>query len=249
MKVKCEYCGSYIDETAEKCESCGAVNLHQMRSGDGVPKTIAELLAFAHSKNLPLQDMRFFIGEDYREPRAFGIYKDEGSGNFVVYKNKSDGSRIIRYQGTDEAYAVNELYQKMRSEVMEQKAKGPAKKMGKVPTAEDHAKYSQIPKGAKRKTHNKNRIGLIIFVVVAIIGIALSVAGFGDSSSSSYSDNSYTYEDSYDSDGSYDSNYDSNYDSGGSTYDSWADDWDDDDLDWSSGDSWDSGGSDWDSDW
>ncbi len=52
MKVKCEYCGAHIDRTAEKCENCGAVNLHQMRSGDSVPKTIEELLAFAKEKNL-----------------------------------------------------------------------------------------------------------------------------------------------------------------------------------------------------
>ena len=46
--------------------------------------------------------MRFFIGEDFREARAFGIYK-AGENRFVVYKNKSDGSRAVRYDGPDEA--------------------------------------------------------------------------------------------------------------------------------------------------
>ena len=64
--------------------------------------------------------MRFFVGVDYKEPRAFGIYK-EPNGNCVVYKNKADGSRAIRYQGADEAYAVNEIYQKMRAELLERK--------------------------------------------------------------------------------------------------------------------------------
>ena len=82
------------------------------------PRTIKELRAFCAEKGMPLEKMRFFIGEDYREPRAFGIYRDE-NGEFVVYKNKDDGSRAIRYQGPDEAYAVNELYEKLRAEVSE----------------------------------------------------------------------------------------------------------------------------------
>ncbi|MCH5286351.1 MAG: hypothetical protein J1E43_02925 [Christensenellaceae bacterium] len=80
------------------------------------PKTIEELKAFCAEKGMPLERMRFFIGEDCREPRAFGIYRDE-NGDCVVYKNKDDGSRAVRYQGPDEAYAVNELYEKLKSEV------------------------------------------------------------------------------------------------------------------------------------
>lgn len=53
---------------------------------------------------------------DFRQPKAFGIYKDS-DGNFVVYKNKGDGTRAERYRGKDEAYAVNEIYQKLRSEI------------------------------------------------------------------------------------------------------------------------------------
>ena len=50
----------------------------------------------------------FFLGQDIREPRAFGIYQD-ADGLFVVYKNKANGERAVRYRGRDEAYAVNEL--------------------------------------------------------------------------------------------------------------------------------------------
>ena len=39
MKVKCDYCGSFIEDTDETCPNCGAVNSHLMRSADGVPKT------------------------------------------------------------------------------------------------------------------------------------------------------------------------------------------------------------------
>ena len=72
--------------------------------------------------NLPLEEMRTFIGEDYKGAKAFGIYKDETDGTFVVYKNKEDGTRAVRYKGSDEAYAVNELYQKMKERVAVQKA-------------------------------------------------------------------------------------------------------------------------------
>lgn len=120
MRSKCEYCGSYVESTEENCPNCGAVNPNHQRNASGVPQTMEELKDFCARHNLPLEQMRFFIGEDYKKPKAFGIYQD-ADGNFVVYKNKSDGSRAIRYKGTDEAYAVHELYLKMQSEVQKQK--------------------------------------------------------------------------------------------------------------------------------
>lgn len=88
-----------------------------------MPSTIEELKAFCLSKNMPLERMRFFIGEDYRGAKAFGIYQDE-QGKFVVYKNKADGSRVVRYHGQDEAYAVRELYLKLQSEVQLRRESG-----------------------------------------------------------------------------------------------------------------------------
>ena len=168
MKVKCEYCDNFIDDTEEVCPLCGAPNEHMVRSGIGVPKTIEELRAFAESKNLPLRQMRFFLGEDIREPRAFGIYKDEG-GNCIVYKNKSDGSRVIRYRGEDEAYAVNELYQKMRTEVTEQKAKRgiyPVKRSAAPPFGASSARTVD-PAAALKK-----RKGCLIAIVIALLVLA-----------------------------------------------------------------------------
>lgn len=120
MRSKCEYCGSYVESTEENCPNCGAVNPNHQRNASGVPQTLEELKDFCARHNLPLEQMRFFIGEDYKKPKAFGIYQD-ADGNFVVYKNKADGSRAIRYKGTDEAYAVNEIYLKLQSEVQKQK--------------------------------------------------------------------------------------------------------------------------------
>ena len=86
------------------------------------PSTIEELKQWYISKRLPDEDItRFFIGKDYKEAKAFGIYQDEVTGNFIVYKNKSDGSRSIRYEGQNQAFAVNELYKKLKSEIYNQK--------------------------------------------------------------------------------------------------------------------------------
>ena len=123
MKIKCEYCGSMFDDTLEKCPSCGAPNQSVRRSTADQPTTIEGLKEWYESKGLPPEEVtRFFIGKDIREAKAFGIYKDDASGNFIVYKNKADGSRAVRYEGTDEAYAVNELHTRLKQEILEQKA-------------------------------------------------------------------------------------------------------------------------------
>lgn len=121
MKIKCSYCDSYINDTCENCPNCGAVNDHMQRAVSGTPKTIAELDAWYKARKLPSSEVtRFFIGVNYTGRRAFGIYEEQGE--FIVYKNKDDGTRAIRYRGTDEAYAVNELYLKLKSEILNQKA-------------------------------------------------------------------------------------------------------------------------------
>lgn len=121
MEIKCEYCGSYISEKDEFCKQCGAVNANFKRSTDGTPKTIEELKAWYMQKNLPPEETtRFFIGKNYKGARAFGIYEE--NGEYIVYKNKDDGSRAVRYKGKDEAYAVNELFLKLKSEILNQKA-------------------------------------------------------------------------------------------------------------------------------
>jgi len=110
----CENCGKPLPEGATFCPACGHEQTADIKLTK-IPETIEELKAFCASHNMPLEKMRFFIGEDYRGARAFGIYKDD-EGKCVVYKNKSDGSRAIRYEGPDEAHAVREIYEKLKSE-------------------------------------------------------------------------------------------------------------------------------------
>lgn len=244
MEVKCEYCGSMIPDDVPSCPNCGAPNENMHRAADGTPKTIAELKAWYKKMNLPPAEVtRFFIGENYLGPRAYGIYKDRD--NYIVYKNKADGTKVIRYKGKDEDYAVNELYLKLKAEILHQKEGQSARP--------SHTNYNpQVPKSTPRRAWR-------VIIIIAAIVLALMVFSrcslffpyFSSGSSDSYWHNYDTndnYYDSYSYGNDYSYDYGNSYDSYDS-YDSWDSDWDSD-YSWDSNDSWDSDwGSDWDSDW
>lgn len=84
-------------------------------------QSIEELKQKCAEKNMPLEKMRFFIGENRKEPKCFGVYQDENTGNWVVYKNKADGTRAVRYEGPDEARAAQEIWNKIGDEVKHRK--------------------------------------------------------------------------------------------------------------------------------
>lgn len=122
MQIQCRYCGNYISDTESKCPFCGATNEDLNRTTYDTPRTIEELKAWYVARKLPPYEItRFFIGENRSESRCFGIYLDS-KGDYVVYKNKADGTRAVRYAGKDEAYAVNEIYTKLKDEILNQKA-------------------------------------------------------------------------------------------------------------------------------
>ena len=79
-------------------------------------RTIEDLLNAADKYQMPLEKMRFFINQDCKEPSCFGLYQAE-DGDFVVYKNKSNGQRAVRYKGPNEKKAVNEIWDKITEEV------------------------------------------------------------------------------------------------------------------------------------
>lgn len=181
MKIKCDYCGNYIEDYEEKCPSCGSVNKNMTRVADGIPKTIEELQSFCKERQLPLEKMRFFIGEDHKGARAFGIYRDS-KGDFVVYKNKADGQRAVRYEGRDEAYAVNEIYQKLKTEILNQSEKqhiskkNESAKRSRRVSSKESKKYSSKDRSKVKSGNNDDKltnaiiIGILIFIVVLLVG-------------------------------------------------------------------------------
>lgn len=172
MKITCEFCGGLFDDTLTHCPNCGGVNKNVRRSTADQPTTIEELAKWYADRGLPpYETTRFFIGIDYKKPRAFGIYKD--GDKFIVYKNKDNGSRAVRYEGTDEAYAVNELFQRLKQEIVEQKAlqvsKASASSGTDVESREEiHAKAVK----ARRKILRR-----ILTTLVVIYGGYLILAG------------------------------------------------------------------------
>lgn len=239
MKIYCTYCGNPMNDYDETCDKCGAANQHLRRTSPDQPTTIEELKEWYKEHNLPGEDItRFFIGKNYSGARAFGIYHD--GGKFVVYKNKNDGTRVIRYEGNDEAYAVNEIYQKLREEMINQKEIA-ARSSNDSSTNNSNYYRSQYTTDKRSGGGlDSTAVAYIVFTVFVILILAVFVSftsGSGKSSGSSYHHTSYYYDDDdYDYD-SYRYNKSSNsYDSSSwNSYDSW--------------DSWNSGGTDWDSDW
>ena len=253
---RCPYCGGTIRSNERYCTKCGSPNSHYIEDTARViihPKTIDELKEYCAERDMPLLRMRFFIGEDYQGAQAFGIYKDEGLDRYIVYKNKSDGSRAVRYSGPDEAYAVNEIYQKLLEE---------CRKRGINPDHSLNETYAtttnqyeprsyqykaNTSKNSSKKTGSrifKTIVLIVIIVIVARIflaGVGSCLAGnafWSSGSSGSGSGSSWSSGSSGSGSGS---SWDWGSDSGSSSWDS--------DSGSSSWDSWDSSDTSWDSDW
>ena len=251
---KCPYCGGTLRSNQRFCPSCGSENPHYTEDTANVivhPRTIDELKEYCAERDMPLLRMRFFIGEDYHGPRAFGVYKD-GNGKCIVYKNKADGSRTVRYAGPDEAHAVDEIWKKLLDECRS-RGINPDRSLNGVPTGNTYGAASQPYRSTRTTTSRRtkssrfgNTVRMILFILAMLFVLQLiMVSIFRRTGSSSTLPNSGSG-----------SGYSYDYDSGSSSGWDW-DDWDsgsswDSDDDWDSGsswDDWDSGGSDWDSDW
>lgn len=279
---KCEFCGSIITSNDSKCPNCAAANpLYVVDTKKIItdPKTIEELKEYCAERGMPLQRMRFFIGVDYKEPKAFGIFKDE-KGVVTVYKNKADGTRAVRYQGADEARGVTELYLKLLEECH---SRGIYPDGGRDVANEARAKYkAESKRNARRAKFDGFRKNFIIFGAIAVC-VLLMVFGFVSDYKHpdgyyQYNDNLYYYVGSswyyyddyycdwYSADG-YDVStlYDNSRDYYQGEDSSWATEWGAYDFENSqayydyveshssdsdsSYDSWDSSTTDWDSDW
>lgn len=264
----CPFCGAQQTQSARFCSACGreligytAPQPADMSAPDAVPKTIDELKAWYVARNLPPEETtRFFIGRNILERRAFGIYR-ETNGDVVVYKNKDDGTRAIRYRGPDEAVGVNELWLRLKQEIGSQKSRISLEK-------------SEEQKKIYRK---RCRIaGIVIALMIAAviwIGVTSPKDGYYRYNDDYYyysHDTWYVYDWYYeDWDRAYGMNsvmldslddyylssgYDSTYGTGSFLssdyyYDYVEDAWESSSSTWDSGDSWDSGSTDFSSDW
>ena len=195
----CPNCGAEVAPGGRFCPQCGSsveapepVPAKEDRPADGFnilsgeaapagqapadefanrrPATIEELRRYCAARSMPLEKMRFFIGENYQQPRAFGVYEEDG--RFTVYKNKADGSRAVRYCGPDEAYAVNELYQKLLEEchnrgIFPERYGMPGGMRGAGSDAGTNAGRS-----AGRGTRGSRRTNLVGIIVIGVIVLA-----------------------------------------------------------------------------
>ena len=181
----CEKCGALVSDGSRFCESCGApvsqsggaaVQAAPEIDGGrvGTPQTIEELLAFCERHKLPLAKMRFFIGLDYPGAKAFGIYRD-ADGQFVVYKNKADGSRAVRYRGPDEAFAVREIFEKLKSEASVQRANAISRRRSAA--AAGGGTYGKAEEASlPRQKRRPNKFLIAILALAAAITIGRTVA-------------------------------------------------------------------------
>ena len=261
---RCQYCDSTISSSEPRCPNCGAQNPNYVAETSPtvfLPQTLEELKTYCAQHGMPLLRMRFFIGEDYREPRAFGIYRD--GDDFVVYKNKSDGSRAVRYRGPDEAHAVGEIFSKLLEE---------CHKRGIYP---DGAPTKGAPSSPQKKDNARLLLHLVaLFFAFALLSSLISSCnhrkdgyyqfGTGQVYYHYGSDWYYTYDDNnagywYETSGVPVSDYEDYYlgddfdsDWGVSDFKS-SSTWDSIQESSSSSssdyDSWDSSDTDWDSDW
>lgn len=186
------------------------MNLDEIVIPEAIPKTIEELKKWYRDSGLPGEEITgFYIGKDYKFPKVFGIYLDLDSLNYIVYKNKSDGTRAIRYEGQDEEYAVKEFFTRLVQEIENQKNNQ---------YNDDQSNNDESPKS--RNHFNVKVCSILIIILLAVFGIFFEIQS---QKNTGYSD---TYYDYYDDDYDYD-DYDYDDDSS-SSWDSSSTDWDSD---------------------
>lgn len=262
---KCRYCGAVVSSEERYCQNCGAPNEGFVADSEQriyTPGTIEELKEYCAERNMPLLRMRFFIGEDQREPKAYGIYRD--GNDFIVYKNKADGQRAIRYQGPDEAHAVRELFLKLMAECRLRGISPDGSIQEKTLLRVPEKTPVRVPEKTSGRMEPSGKVSpkaLAFIAFVAIFILIYTISNFSQKfqgpdeyyysgSGSSWDDEDdfpdYYYEDDDEEDVDDDVDYyyiggddeDSDWGSSSEDTDTWADSFDSSDS-----------GDDWDSDW
>ena len=216
MERKCPNCGTYYDANDPVCPGCGK------KYTTDSPQTIEDLRAWCEARNLTPERTRFFIGINYTEPKAFGIYQND-EGNYVVYKNKADGSRAIRYEGQDEAFAVSELYDRLQQEIENQRNLSASRHIDPDSVVSRPSyEYEDLSDEQKsyepeKKKSSGDKSPIFLWLLVMVIALALRSCGTGGGSSNRGSGNKSGY---YQNDNHYDNDWDFDWDTGGTDWDS-----------------------------
>ena len=178
MKITCPYCGKLFESSNAQCPHCLAPNEHQDVApiDSAEPTTIDALKRWYIDKKLPpFEITRFFIGENVKEPRAFGIYRD--GNKVIVYKNKDNGQRAIRYQGSDEGYAVSEFLNKLKDEILHQQTigfdSGSALQDVQPESIEQSQQSVQSPVQPQRRQTSLLKKLLIFFAILLLVSMLM----------------------------------------------------------------------------
>ena len=115
-KIKCSACGAWINDTADKCSTCHAVNLFKKKIVNK-PKTIDELNIWI-SQNEDKIRYSSKENEQIGDKNKFGVYKE--NDNFIAYGVDRFGQKTILYKGNDEDYAVNIIYIRLKEDIVAQ---------------------------------------------------------------------------------------------------------------------------------
>lgn len=112
---------------------------------------------------------KFIIGNKNAYPNYYGIYKDEASGNYIVYYNEQNGITQKIYIGSSERKACNVIWNLF---------------LEKVYKSEDSLKL-QISKKFINKNHPNNikfYLKILLISVLCIVGflIVVKLIGFFD---------------------------------------------------------------------
>ena len=135
-----------------------------------IPKTIEELKNWYHNHSLPPADItRLFIDYDYKGTCAYGIYKKSSNGEFIVYKNKPDGSRYVKYSGEDESQAVKEFFMKMISELKVQEKIKLEMQAEKKQEEKEHLELKQMIRNKYNTNQNTGSLLLVVLVVILVV--------------------------------------------------------------------------------
>ena len=182
-KKHCPFCNQLVEQDEQVCPHCGGENK--------TPETIEELKAYCKLRGMPLPRMRFFIGENYEKPKAFGIYEEDG--RYIVYKNKANGSRAVRYHGPDEKHAVRELFLKLLDECHKREIY-PDGRPAEKPARSQTGPADGTSRTGKRKSRGKTAV--LVLCALCLIAMICIFSTF-DWSFRSYKNGYYQLNDSY----------------------------------------------------